>query len=54
MILFFDELIKLADEDENIDPASALRDAMMDMRKIDKYKDPVNWAAFTLLEVKQE
>ncbi|NER97443.1 MAG: CHAT domain-containing protein [Symploca sp. SIO1B1] len=54
MIDFYQALKNAEEEDKAIDPAEALSYAMRVMKSTDQYRDPVNWAAFTLLEIKQQ
>jgi CHAT domain-containing protein len=49
MVNFYSQLKTLADNDKSLDPAVALRDAMRFMKEKIEYRDPVNWAAFTLI-----
>jgi len=47
MVAFYEQLLN----DPNADKAKALREAMRTVKQMDngKYKDPINWAAFTLI-----
>jgi CHAT domain-containing protein len=54
MIHFYKALKNAEEEKKKIDPAGALRHAMNVIKSMDDYRDPVNWAAFTLLEIKQK
>jgi CHAT domain-containing protein len=54
MIHFYKALKNAEEENKKIDPAGALRHAMNVIKSMDDYRDPVNWAAFTLLDIKQK
>lgn len=53
MIYFYNALKYAGEGGYEIDPAGALRYAMNAMKSTEQYFDPVNWAAFVLIEIQQ-
>ncbi|MEA5447552.1 CHAT domain-containing protein [Leptolyngbya sp. CCNP1308] len=54
MRVYYAEMYRQSIYEDSIDPAGALRKAMQEIKSNEKYKDPINWAGFTLIEVSQE
>jgi CHAT domain-containing protein len=54
MELFYKDMKNQAATHMEIEPAKALRHAMLEIKQQEQYKDPVNWAGFTLIEVDQD
>ena len=54
MQTFYADMKKQAETQQEVDPAAALRYAMLEIKQQEEFKDPVNWAGFALIEVAQE
>lgn len=50
MTKFYQEMKRQEEEEQKVDEAQALRKAMLDIKKINEYSDPIHWAGFTLID----
>jgi CHAT domain-containing protein len=51
MFEFYAAMRKQNREGKEIDEAQALREAMLKVKNMEQYRDPINWAGFTLMDV---
>lgn len=54
MVEFYRVMQKYDQQGERVDIAKALREAMLSVKQNPLYPDPVNWAAFTMIEIPQQ
>ncbi|MFB2769219.1 CHAT domain-containing protein [Pelatocladus sp. BLCC-F211] len=51
MFEFYSTMRRQSQEGKDIDEAQALREAMLKVKNMEQYHDPINWAGFTLMDV---
>jgi CHAT domain-containing protein len=51
MFEFYAAMRRHSQQGKEIDEAQALREAMLKVKNMEQYRDPINWAGFTLIDV---